>query len=175
VLEDIKKKEPRRGAFIWNKICEVAMFTMLGIWPSIVQAIITFNSERRLFSRMKPGKQKYKLDSFSRYFHILGIDILLSENLQPVLLELNDRPSMVVTYEVEAALKRDLIYDAFSHISMDGSAVDSAGSKWQKLLPCDSDRATQVREVVTKSAVVFKTYSSDRERPHYEGARGGDA
>jgi hypothetical protein len=50
---------------------------------------------------------------------------MIGDSLQPIVLELNDRPSMVVTYECEAALKRDMIFDAFAHISLDGTPLDA--------------------------------------------------
>jgi hypothetical protein len=53
------------------------------------------------------------LDSFSEDFYILGIDIMIVANLQPIVLELNDRPS----------LKKE-VFDAFSQISLDGMPLD---------------------------------------------------
>jgi hypothetical protein len=40
------------------------------------------------------------LDPLDRYFHILGIDIRLDDRLKPFVLELTDRPSMWVTFEL---------------------------------------------------------------------------
>lgn len=185
VLDQIAVQSPKKGPGLWKKICDVAMFSLLAIWPSIVTSLTNFNSERRLWGRRPFNQSEKTLDLFSKYFHIMGIDILVSENLQPIVLELNDRPSMVVTYECEKDLKRDMIFDAFSHISCDGSPIDgvqttknqakdgngsSNPDNWIKILPCPSydNLAPVVNEIISKSANVFRTYAANRERPHYE-------
>jgi hypothetical protein len=171
-LQQISEIDPKRGPGLWGRICDVSLLSMLAIWSSIVSSINTFNSERRVFGKKPTNRDAPVLDSFSRYFHILGIDILVGENLQPFVLELNDRPSMVVTYECEDALKRDLIYDAFSHISVDGTPVDGGESSpnWVKLLPIGpkAPLAPTVNEIIGKTAAVFRMCAADRERPHYE-------
>jgi hypothetical protein len=171
VLAQIAELDPARGAELWPKICDVTMLSMLAIWSSIVGAINSFNSDRRVFPK-KGGRDAPELDSFSKYFHILGIDILISENLQPVVLELNDRPSMVVTYDCEADIKRDIIFDAFSHISVDGTPVDAPGASpaWTKLLPVSrlSALAQTVDQIIATTSSVFRTRAADKEWPHYE-------
>jgi hypothetical protein len=70
------------------------------------------------------------------YFHILGIDIILDSKGHPKLLELNDRPSLQVTASFELPLKQEMISEAFSHISLDGSSFgENENSKWQQILP----------------------------------------
>jgi hypothetical protein len=175
VLEQILELEPTRSAGLWGKICDVTMLTLLGVWSSIVGSINHFNSERRLFAR-RPMRSSPELDSFSKYFHILGIDIMIAENLHPFVLELNDRPSMVVTYDCEAELKRDMIFDAFQHISVDGTPVDEPGgsSNWIKILPVNrsSPLASTVDEIISTTSSVFRTWAANKERPHYEERRG---
>ncbi|OHT17429.1 Tubulin-tyrosine ligase family protein [Tritrichomonas foetus] len=172
VLDEIAVKEPTRGPLLWKKICDVSMLSLLAIWSSIVASLLNFNSERRLFGRRPMDRNAQVLDTFSKYFHIMGIDIMISEKLQPIVLELNDRPSMIVTYECEAALKKEMVKDAFSHISIDGSPVDgpSSSPNWTKLLPVPAgDKLYQpVNQVIAKTANVFRTYAANRERPHYE-------
>lgn len=172
VLTMICIQDPKRGPSVWRRICDVSTLTALAMWPSIVGSINNFNSERRLFGRKPLERGAHVLESFSKYFHILGIDIMLNENLQPIILELNDRPSMVVTYECEAALKRDLIYDACSHISLDGSPLDGpkTSPNFYKLLPADpfSSLAPAVDKIISTTSNVFRTYAANKVRPHFE-------
>ena len=153
-------------------IRRLTVLAMLGIWPSIVSSINKFNSERRVFGKRPLERGEAVLDSFSKYFHILGIDVMLSENLQPILLELNDRPSMVVTYECEADLKRNLIADAVTHISANGEPRDGpdTSQNWMKVLPVDptSPMKKTVDDIMSKESSVFRTFAASKERPHYE-------
>ena len=173
VLAQISQIDPKKGPGLWKKICDVSMYALLGIWSSIVGSINNFNSERRLFFRKPTEKTDKALDTFSKYFHVMGIDIMISENLQPIVLELNDRPSMIITYPCENDLKREMIFDAFSHISVDGSQVDSddpENDRWVKLLPVNPEdpNAATVTQIITKTANIFRTYAANKERPHYE-------
>jgi hypothetical protein len=76
-----------------------------------------------------------------RYFHILGIDIMLNTCCEPIVLELNDRPSMSVTYDIEKPLKVQLVKDALNIVTVDGSlpSEDVSPGGWEILLP---DRTT---------------------------------
>jgi hypothetical protein len=174
VIDQIAEIEPARSAGLWGKICDVTMLSFLAIWSSIVGSINNYNSERRTFTR-RASLDSPELNSFSKYFHILGIDIMIAENMQPFVLELNDRPSMVVTYDCEEALKRDLVFDALSHISIDGTAVDPRhnSSNWTKLLPVDrlAPLAPTVEKIIRTTSSVFRTLAPNKERPHYEERR----
>ena len=171
VIEDVKRTAPRE-VDVWGRLKRVTVLAMLGIWPSIVSNINKFNSERRVFGKRPLERGEAVLDSFSKYFHILGIDVMLSENLQPILLELNDRPSMVVTYECEADLKRNLIADAVTHISANGEPRDGpdTSQNWMKVLPVDptSPMKKTVDDIMSKESSVFRTFAASKERPHYE-------
>jgi hypothetical protein len=175
VLDQIAEIDPARSAGLWEKICDVTMLSFLAIWSSIVGSINNFTSEKRVFPR-KPSLDSPELDAFSKYFHILGIDIMIAENMQPFVLELNDRPSMVVTFDCEESLKQDMIFDAFSHISVDGTPVDppDVESNWTKLLPVNrlSPLAPTVDEIIRTTSSVFRMLAADKERPHYEERRG---
>jgi hypothetical protein len=116
-----------------------------------------------------------ELDLFSKYFHVLGIEIQIAENMQSFVLELNDRLSMIAHYECEAALKRDMIFDAFSHISVDGTHIDETSEgNWVKILPVDraSPLASTVDEIISTTSSVFRTWAANKERPHYDQKRG---
>jgi hypothetical protein len=166
VLAHISEIDPKRGPALWSRICDVSLLSLLAIWSPIVSCINTLNSERHCFDRAGVAS----LDSFSKYFHILGIDIMISECCRPVVLELNDKPSMVVCYECEEALKRDMVYDAFAHLSLDGTPLDGPEpDNWQKLLPVapGAGNAATVSEIITRTSGVFRTSAANRERPHY--------
>lgn len=76
------------------------------------------------------------LTEAQRYWHILGIDIIIDSKGRPQVLELNDRPSLQVTAPFEKDLKEGLIKEAFLHLSLDGSTFGNhPDSKWQQILP----------------------------------------
>lgn len=66
------------------------------MWKPIVESIINHNHQRAAFKKRPTSNEEQELEDFSRHFHVLGIDILIASNLKPIVLELNDRPSMVV-------------------------------------------------------------------------------
>jgi hypothetical protein len=81
------------------------------------------------------------LDEIHHYFHLFGIDILISDRCERVVLELNDRPSMRVTDRIEYELKTQAVFDALNIVSVDG---EDAGPKavpggWEKLIPDDGE------------------------------------
>lgn len=75
-----------------------------------------------------------------RYFHILGIDVILDSDLQPQILELNDRPSLSVTVDFEKELKTSFIRDAFYHVTTTGaSRGENEKSGWKQIFPLNED------------------------------------
>ena len=71
-----------------------------------------------------------------KFYHILGIDIMIDDHMNPQVLELNDRPSLAVTVPFEMELKTAMIRDSFKHITHDGSPVGEVeGSGWEQILP----------------------------------------
>jgi hypothetical protein len=142
-----------RGKNLWNKIKQVVLLSMIAQYQNIIQNVNTARLDKKPDSKpVEPGVEGAQmsstlppvttppgpnLDDMHRYFHILGIDIMLNDRYDPVVLELNDRPSMCVTYELEATLKAQLVYEALSLVTVDGSpphpAVYTGG--WERLLP----------------------------------------
>jgi hypothetical protein len=145
-----------RGKTLWNKIKQVVLLSMISEYSNIIQHVNNTTAERKKAAaepQQKPEDAKDlsatlpppataqpvgpPLDDMHRYFHILGIDILLNERCEPVVLELNDRPSLCVTYELESSLKSQMIHDALKLVTLDGIAppqnTDTGG--WERLLP----------------------------------------
>lgn len=80
----------------------------------------------------KPKAIKMK----KRFFHILGIDIILDHKMDPYVLELNDRPSLCVTVPLEKDLKEGLLAEAFEHLGVNGECYgDSPNSRWRQIYP----------------------------------------
>lgn len=75
-----------------------------------------------------------------RYWHICGIDIMIDRDLNPQVLELNDRPSLGVTVDFEKELKEKFIADSFEHESPTGEVFgECPHSDWQKIFPMPRD------------------------------------
>ena len=88
----------------------------------------------------KKKKGPKPLPPKQRYFHILGIDIILNSELQPLVLELNDRPSLSVTVDFEKDLKTSFIRDAFDHVTPTGASNgETETSGWQQIFPLKED------------------------------------
>jgi hypothetical protein len=90
------------------------------------------------------------VDGLRRYFHLLGIDVMLDSRCEPVVLELNDRPSMCVTYPIERELKSGVVFDTLNIITSDDTSL---AGRWEKLFPGPLDRVTEkvVGQVLRKT------------------------
>ena len=103
IISNIERLEPEKGKDIWKKIKHVVMLTFVAQYHEILKSIANHNTDRpvkyRFFkSEDLPGPP---VDSLHKYFHLFGIDIMLNRHLDPVVLELNDRPSLCVTFDIE--------------------------------------------------------------------------
>jgi hypothetical protein len=101
-------------------------------------------------------EQARKLRVRKRYWHVLGIDILLNAGMEPVVLELNDRPSLMVTVPFEHDLKVKMLRDCFFHVDPSGeSHGDCPESDWQQIfpLPETSPKVSMWAELLAKASV----------------------
>jgi hypothetical protein len=98
-----------------------------------------------------PKPQPPPIKLAKRYFHILGIDVLVDSDLNPNVLELNDRPSLGVTVEFEKDLKELVIAEAFEHICPNGDVRGDSPetSRWRQILP-EQSAAGPWREIVRR-------------------------
>jgi hypothetical protein len=135
VIERICQDEQCRRA-LWNRIRQVSLLSIAAQYSNILQNISLVAPEAR---RDKPLQPQPDLDEMHRYFHILGIDIMLNQHCEPVVLELNDRPSMCVTYDIEHGLKSQLVFDSLNLVTVDGTDARDAASPggWEKLFPTE--------------------------------------
>jgi hypothetical protein len=85
--------------------------------------------------RDKPPRER-GLRPRRRFWHVLGIDIIISADMEPMVLELNDRPSLSVTVPFEKDLKVKLLRDCFFHVDANGDTHgDCEDSDWQQIFP----------------------------------------
>jgi hypothetical protein len=141
VLSRIAQSDPR-GAYVWNRIRHVSLLSMIAQSQNILRNIgllapdphRDYDYSRHVSNANPPGPN---LEDLHRYFHILGIDIMLNDYGEPVVLELNDRPSMCVTFDIERPLKTQLVVDALNLITLDGTEPDASANPggWDKLFP----------------------------------------
>ncbi|OHS95229.1 Tubulin-tyrosine ligase family protein [Tritrichomonas foetus] len=150
----------QRGENIWDKIKNVVMLTLVAVYPEILKSVADHNTDR-------PIKYKYfratdspgpPLDSLHKYFHLLGIDIMLNRKLDPIVLELNDRPSLCVTFNIESEMKSKLVLDTLNLVSSNEKEIGG----YEKILPVDSNSpiSTAVKNMIAKSTkTVSKRFS----------------
>lgn len=119
-------------------------------------------------SASRTDEEKFRLKDIKntiprKFYHILGIDIMIDENMEPQFLELNDRPSLSVTVPFEMSLKKSMIKESFMHVTHDGSVtnLECEGSGWEVAFPTSDPELTgQVNLALTrKSDIKYSGYS----------------
>lgn len=137
-----------------DKIEEACRGSILGILPQILTHLPKRQflsrdirmSKNTTFSVLRPyAEDKSDLDSMKeyppleltqRFYHIIGIDILLDSDGNPQVLEINDRPSLHVTVPFERELKETLVRDVFQHVCSNGEILDDTPSSgWKTIYP----------------------------------------
>lgn len=144
VIDNILRLDTKATG-LWEKIKTVCSLSMIAIYPQILSQLNEYESAKRASQRAKAKfcfhgqKPIYvqELPPLKKYSHLIGIDILIDHLFNPTVLEINDRPSLCVTFEVERGLKERLIQDIFQLVSVDGEVVDPANisSNWEKIVP----------------------------------------
>lgn len=167
VFNKIKSKD-QRGNVLWQRIKEVAALVMLAQYTNIMEQIKLQENENR--SKQKSsnlGSPGPSVPFTRKFFHIIGIDIMLSEDCEPILLEMNDRPSMCVTYDIENTLKTQLIKDALNILTIDGKPPPSNAKfgGWEQILPVNE--STPFGQTVKKVfyRIQQKTNNSNHSTP----------
>lgn len=122
------------------------------------------NSYDRLFVKNEMTVSK---NPTHRFFHLLGIDIMIDENCEPILLELNDNPSMKITFEIEKKLKKQLLTDELSIVTLDGSqapieAIEKGG--WIMIIPPQQQPAEQNPVIERKDKQINSLIRSIQQR-----------
>lgn len=86
---------------LWNEIKKLCAFVIRAIYPEIVQKIKDNCKDEK--------DDKNKINKYHRFFHLLGIDVLIGRDKRPYILELNDNPAMKNFNEKDGTIKRDTI------------------------------------------------------------------
>lgn len=136
------------SAVVWNKIKQVVSLTMIALLPQIIHNIDLYSIKNREMKNKQTKNPHPNLSPMDRYFHICGIDILLNHRCEPFVLELNDRPSLCVTFPIEQPLKTNMIFD-----SLKVMYTKEVGG-WQKILPSpDSTLYSNVLNQIQQQAL----------------------
>lgn len=133
------KEQDQRGNNLWNRIKEVASLVMMAQYNNIMEQINLQESENRVKQQNPSGAPCPDVPFSRKYFHIIGIDIMINEDCEPILLEMNDRPSLCVTFDIENTLKTKLISDVLKLITIDGKPPSSNATLggWEQILPSE--------------------------------------
>lgn len=112
-------------------------------------------------------KEKPNITSnpFHRFFHILGIDIMINQDCEPIVLELNDNPSMKITFAIERNLKKKLLEDAISLVTLDGSVVpieSLENNGFEQIIPFPQPNENTKSQTKHTSSYSMKRNNSDQ-------------
>jgi hypothetical protein len=132
---------------LWERVRTLSIFTILAIYPQLIANVTQY-----------PSRRPNAIDPLHRYFHILGIDVLVNARGDPLVLELNDNPSMKVTFPFEHALKKALVVDALKRVIPAGTdGVEPIHNNWERLLPLDDTHGLYriVQAIQQRSLNVF--------------------
>lgn len=136
VLREIDKDS------LWPRIKTASMLTILSLYPQIAANVA------------QATIKKNGIDPMHRYFQILGIDVMLTDTGDPIVLELNDRPSMKATFQFEGGLKRDLVADTLRVVKPQEGPRNEPQGGWEKMLPVDMNSGmTKVMRTVQHRAL----------------------
>lgn len=151
VMDKIKSND-ERGVLLWSKIKEISALLMLSQYKNIMEQIRIQENENRTKQKPPLGSPAPTVPFDRKFFHIIGLDIMLDENCDPILLEMNDRPSMCVTYDLENTLKTKMIKDVLNILTIDGKPPppNAKFGGWEPILPVDiSDPFSQTVMKIT--------------------------
>lgn len=98
--------------------------------------------EVKVEEKKSQGRGLPPLKPKQKYFHIIGIDVILDSDLEPKILEINDRPSLSATVDFEYELKEGLIRHAFQHVSPTAESFGNDPdypSDWYQIYPLPED------------------------------------
>ena len=88
---------------LWRRIDTVAVLTILSAYGYLLQGLDQIPSYSQGLDQLP----------YSKCFQILGFDVLLDKNLNPVILEVNYRPSLETDTDDEKKIKLAMLSDAF--------------------------------------------------------------
>lgn len=165
VLAEIENANPNSSK-IWDKIKQTATLAMAGIYQSMVTNVLNYQTKRKVqdinryqYSNSIDPNAKC-IPTLRKFFHLVGLDIIITDDLQPVLLEINDRPSLSATFDVEVQLKPQLVQDIFTAVTLDGSPPkpENVSKNWDRLLPLsdNNDLTNTIDSILSSSKEELK-------------------
>jgi hypothetical protein len=133
VLQKVKQRYPGCRE-IWADICNASRLLLASLYPTMMATLPKIGGRPA-----SPGAAPIPEEGMKpsqHFFQVLGADIIIDSNGKPMLLELNDRPSLGVTVPFEKDLKANMLREIFYHVTTDGSTLgENENSGWQQILP----------------------------------------
>ena len=99
-ISKIFKKNNVNWDIIHDKICDLIIKTIISVYQELIDKLERDNLNDRSF------------------FNILGFDILITKNYEPILLEVNHAPSVNIYDKLDIILKRNLLVDTFNRVGI---------------------------------------------------------
>jgi hypothetical protein len=147
-------EERGAGSFarVWTRVVATARVAVEAARPAVTRGLAALSSEAKTKTKTKTGASKKKL---RRHFELLGLDVLVDEDLRVWLLEVNSAPSLVAgtrhrgrVSETHHALKGGLLADAMNLLDAGRAArCESATTTEAEEAANELERARQGRFV----------------------------
>ena len=99
-ISKIFKKNNVNWDIIHDKICDLIIKTIISVYQELIDKLERDNLNDRSF------------------FNILGFDILITKNYEPILLEVNHAPSVNIYDKLDIILTRNLLVDMFNRVGI---------------------------------------------------------
>lgn len=88
---------------LWSQIQHLTKLVFESLYDQILKNINIYN-------------ERINTENYNAYFQIFGIDILLNENEEPLLLEINDRPSLMYYFTYDYDFKYMLLQSVYDYV-----------------------------------------------------------
>ena len=144
-------EERGAGSFarVWTRVVATARVAVEAARPAVTRGLAALSSEAKTKTKTKTGASKLR-----RHFELLGLDVLVDEDLRVWLLEVNSAPSLVAgtrhrgrVSETHHALKGGLLADAMNLLDAGRAARGESATTEAEEAANELERARQGRFV----------------------------
>ena len=133
-IKNITDKEEQRKK-IWDGIKELAKNAILALKDDLLDKAEKACNQND-FEYKNGSDENSPIDFKERFFHMLGIDVLIDSQLNPLLLEINDNPGIRSFSNIDTDIKENLVKDEieliYKYIKKEEEEIKVGG--WEMIL-----------------------------------------